>query len=349
MISGAAMLAFGGAVGMGMGAPLKRHVLKKGSQLFTEPEFLLGTFFMTWVSSVILLIPLWSLFGGEILVENRTVFWGAMLFWFVANVGVQTSNLFAAKYADVSLVLPYQAMTPGLLTLVVFLIGERPSAWGYLGILTIAIGTYIHGRLGAKTIWAYLIPLWRLLFLPGNYEALDDLAKQKARDEQKGVRFAFVSALCGTFGLLGEAMMARHGNPALGLSGGMILLTLFSVAWYFVMKRRAVSIQSLPPLRERLLRHRKWLVFAGIFMSMACFLPMIANRLAPIAYVGTLKRLAIPLGIFVAARWFRERVPMGRWVTTLVITSGAMILVLDDTPAKIFDFLEHLLGDTSHG
>ncbi len=214
MIPGAAVLAAGGAVGMGVGSPIQRQVLKKGAQLFTEPEFLLGKFITCWMWSVLLLIPLWMLFGGQVLVANPTVFWGAMLVYFAANIVIQTTNLFAAKYADVSLTLPYQAMTPGVLTLAVFLIGERPSTWGYIGIATIAVGTYIHGRLGCGSFLAYLIPLWRLFSLPANYRLLDEKSREKARNEQKGVRFAFLSAFCGTFGLLGEAMMARHGSCA---------------------------------------------------------------------------------------------------------------------------------------
>lgn len=341
MVPGAVALALGGAIGMGFGAPIKRQVLRKGQQLFTEPEFMLGQFLMTLVFSVIFLVPLWALFGGQIQVNNPTIFYGAMFFWFVANVGVNVSNLFAARHADVSLTLPYQAMTPGILTVAVFLIGERPSTLGYVGIITIAIGAYIHGRLGAaKTIWEWFVPLWRLLFLPRNYNQMDFAAQQKVRDEQKGVRLAGLSALCGTFGLLGEALMARHGNPALGLSGGLVLLTGFSVIWYLMQK---TSPTSMVPLKKRLALHRKWFVFSSLAMCVACFLPMIANRLAPIAYVGTMKRFAIPIGVFISAKWFREKVPFGRWITATIITAGAVMLVLDDTHAKVFDFMDKFL------
>src|SRR3989344_889527 len=133
---------------------------------------------------------------------------------------------------------------------------------------------------------------------------------------------------------------------------GMVLLTLFSVVWYSVMRRiagRAASQGtarglSLAPLRERIVLYRKWLVLGGFFLAIAGFLPMIANRIAPIAYIGTLKRLAIPIGVFASARWFHERVPPGRWITTAIITTGAMILVLDGTHAKVVDLIDQLFS-----
>lgn len=353
MVLGAVVLAVGGAVGTGMNACIRRRVLRKESGFFTEIEFLLGMLAVTLAVSIALLIPSWALVGGRTLAPNANIFWGAMLVWSTASIGVVIGHMFAARYADVSLTLPYQATTPGFLTLAVFLIGEQPSAWGYAGIAVIVIGTYIHGRLGCGSFLAYFTPLWRFFFLPANYRVLDEQDRQKARDERKGVRFAFLSSFCGTFVLLGEAMMARHGNPAFGLLGGLALLALFAVAWY-VMKnaaRNGAATLGMSPtelnrsFRERITIHWRWLVLSGFCMSIACFLPMIANRLAPIAYVAAMKRFATPIGVFIAAQWFREKVVAGRWMTTAIITAGAIILVLDDTPAKVFDFVDRFFAN----
>lgn len=343
MVPGAVVFATGGAVGMGAGQVLQRHMLRKDHRLFTESEVALTKSILDFAGYVFLALPLWYFFGGSVLAPNSFVFWGALLMWIVANIGVTVGGLYAARYAEVSLTLPYQAATPGLLTLAVFLIGERPSTWGYIGIFTIAIGTYIHGRLGCGSIWAYFTPLWRLFFLRADYHLLSESEKQKTRDERKGVRLALLSAFCGTFGLLGEGLMARHGNPAVAGTAGMASLFLFYVVWNR-MTARSVGASSLPPFRERIRLHGKWIGWRGLASLAASFLPMIANRLAPIVYVGTLKRIAIPIGVFMAARWFREKVVAGRWITTAIITAGAMILVFDGTPAKIVDFLDQLFG-----
>lgn len=348
MVPGAVLLAFGGALGMGAGANIQRHMVRKDRRLFTESEVMLGQMAMALAINIAVVVPLWGFLGGSALVPNPIVFWGAVGLHFVANIVIQVSDLFARRYADVSLTLPYQAMTPGLLTVAVLFAGEMPGRWGYVGIALIALGVYIHGRLGAGSVWAYLIPLWRLLFLPANVGLLTAEARQKARDEQKGVRLAFLSAFCGTFGLLAEGMGARHGNPALMAVSSLTLLTSFSVFWFFVMRRMSAPNagidQGMPPLRERIRLHGKWLVARGACLSMAGFCPMIANRLAPIAYIGTLKRLAIPIGAFIAKRYFHEKVPLGRWVTISMITTGAVILVLDGTPARVVDLLDQLVA-----
>lgn len=68
---------------------------------------------------------------------------------------------------------------------------------------------------------------------------------------------------------------------------------------------------------------------------------MIANRLAPVAYVGSMKRFSIPIGVFVAQRYFGEKVSSGQWLAIIIITAGAIGLAFDPTPAKIIDLTSY--------
>lgn len=329
-----------GAVAMGAGAAIQRRIVQKDDKLFHESEVLVGQNLVAAAIGLLFVFPFWTLFGGPVLRGNAILFWGALGLWFCANVGVQLAGVYASKYAPVGLTLPYQAVTPGLLTLAVFLLGERPSQWGYIGIALIAVGTYIHGRLGAGSFWAYFTPLWRVLFLPANYGQMTSAEQQQVRDERKGVRCAALSAFCGTFGLLSEGLAARHGNPVVALVVGSLLLTGWSMLWHRWKRAAEQAAQPLAPLSERLAKQPGLLVLRGITQALAVFCPMAANRLAPIAYVGSLKRLAIPIGVLMSQRLFAEQVSRGRWVTVTIITIGALLLAIDNTPAYLIDVLD---------
>lgn len=337
-------LVLSGAAAMGAGAAIQRRILQKDDKLFHESEVLVGQNLIAALIGALFVLPMWTVFGGQAVSVNSLVFWGALGVWFVANVGVQLAGVYASKYAPVGLTLPYQAVTPGLLTLAVFLLGERPSQWGYAGIALIAVGTYIHGRLGAGSFWAYFTPLWRVLFLPANFATMSAAEQQQMRDEQKGVRFAALSAFCGTFGLLSEGLAARHGNPVVLLVVGSLLLTAWSVLWHRWKRAAEQANHPLTSLSYRMAHQPGLLVLRGFTQALAVFCPMVANRLAPIAYVGSLKRLAIPIGVLMSQRLFSEQVSRGRWMTISIITAGALLLAFDNTPAYLVDVLDLWLG-----
>ena len=344
MLLPAILLALCGAIAMGASSVIQRRLVKKDCCLFTNSEILLGQNLAALLWAFLALPIFWVVLNNGAALNNRAVFWSAVAIWCLANIGVQSANVKAAQCADVSLTLPYQAMTPGVLTVAVILLGEKPGTLGYFGIALIAIGSYIHGRLGAGSLVAYLIPLWRLLFLPRNYHLLPETEKTKVRDEQRGVRWAGLSAFCGTFGLLSEGIAVRYGNPLTAFVVGTGVLTgVFALN--LLIARRSVSRDAvLEPLALRLHKYWHWLVVKGLMQISCVCMPMIANRYAPIAYVGSMKRLSIPSGVFLSQLFLKERVIPGRWATVTIITVGAVLLVVDGTPAKIVDLLDNYLN-----
>src|SRR3989338_8498892 len=66
------------------------------------------------------------------------------------------------------------------------------------------------------------------------------------------------------------------------------------------------------PLRDRLRLHKWKMVLIGTFYAIPFIALGVAFRLAPIAYVGSLKRLAILIVVFGAVWYLREKVSMLR-------------------------------------
>ena len=124
---------------------------------------------------------------------------------------------------------------------------------------------------------------------------------------------------------------------ALGVTFELLGLTVvFALMWGG--SNVVVAGQSL---RERLRQYWPQVMGVGILFGLPFVLLGVAFRLAPIAYVGSLKRLSIPLTLILAVWVLGEmKSSKRRFVTGGVITAGAVILALDPTPAVLIDGLE---------
>lgn len=67
-----------------------------------------------------------------------------------------------------------------------------------------------------------------------------------------------------------------------------------------------------------------------------------AFRLAPIAYVGALKRLAIVFGVLLSWVFLREERAKIRLMPATLVTGGAILLALDGTARVVVDWAETL-------
>jgi drug/metabolite transporter (DMT)-like permease len=251
--------------------------------------------------------------------QNPLWFWSAVTTTTFASVYIQWANAKARQLADVSLTAPIAALTPGLLTITALLLGENPSLIGWVGIVTIALGTYWFG-LGerAHSIKDLFRP-FILLWLPSNFESLSSKEKERARNETYALRLAYGAAVFGTIGLISDALVVRSGSIALGFLVYSIVLVLI----FLNLSRGddvAVKRQSLLQLGSL---GFLWTMHIVVVFSMYAY--------AHIAYVGTLKRLSI---VFVALGGYfllNELNAKKRSIPILVISIGAILLGLDDS------------------
>ncbi len=299
----------------------RKHLLVQG---FTERELL-----VTKCGVAALWCVIWLALAGEwwnSLAPEKTdarMWWIALVATTLANIVIQFANMRATRLAEVSFVVPISALTPGLVVLSGFLIGEIPSMIGLLGIALIVLGTYAHAREGA-TLREYFTPLFFWLA----FRKTDELP-EKERDRFRALRWAYAGALCATVGLMGDGLVARHGDMILAVA---IELSVLALVYALFLPRSGGSVFNL----------RRWgqsailgCLFAVPFLALG-----LAFRLAPISYIGSLKRLAIVLTVLGGIWLLKEASGARRIFLALVIVSGAMLLVLDPTQAVVLDSLD---------
>lgn len=270
---------------------------------------------------------------------NASLYWIAIVGTTVANIAIQYVNVRATRLGDLTYVTPIMAMTPGLVVVGALLLGEKPSMMGYAGIALIVGGAYVHAREGSS-LKEYLQPLfiWTL-FQPIDH--LDEVERKK----RFSLRFAYTGALSATVGLLCDGLLARHGNIAFGVMIELISLTIvYALLSNRDIMKKGSEQKELPPLWTRVRSYWPQMLTAGIFFGTPFILITTAFRLAPISYIGSLKRLSIPLTMLLALWFLGERTSSKRrLITGAIITAGAVILTFDPTPAHMIGSLEDLL------
>lgn len=261
---------------------------------------------------------------------DPTVFWLAIAWSTAWNLFIQKAFVEMLQDVDATLVQPLQSLTPGLLAFSVLAFGEVPSMIAIVGIALISLFTYIHMRSGMNTFWGWFVPFWRIFFLPANYRSMTPDEQTQAKKDRRGCRWAIGAALAGTMGLLGDGIAARHGDITLGLGVEMFVI----MAWYIVMPWvwYALNITKKPepvmPSSENLAHYWPQITLFGASVGMYTLMISLAYRVAPIAHIGTLKRLDTILVIPLAWIIFGEKSKM-RIVTALGITAGALLLGFD--------------------
>lgn len=178
--------------------------------------------------------------------SDNTVFWIGVLWATGWNIFIVYANAQARKgKVHVTLTQPFQGVTPLLIAISAAVFKEYPSNKAKIGILLIGAGTYAHGREDAvmpkkwpktpQDWWIVLrewaLPFRRAIWLPENFPTATREEQKKMIEDREAIRWALKSACAGTMGLLGDGLVARHGNIVLGLTFqfGMI------AAWYLLL------------------------------------------------------------------------------------------------------------------
>lgn len=250
---------------------------KKRAALFTG---------ITNLVSALSLLSVAFITGG--LAEWTPGWWIPVIITGILNIGVQYALTKAKTLEDVSLVSPIASTTPALVIFTsMILLNEYPSPLGWIGIWTIVIGTYllniqeyldIKQAKQEKTSWRdWLAPF--LMF-----------------KKSLGMRFAFLSAILGTFSLNFDAMAARKANVALAFGCAFLIVGIGNVV-AAVYSKKPASDGHTPTLKFT------WhLLVAGLLFAGVLWTGHSALRYGITPYVGVLKRLMVPT-IIIGAWW----------------------------------------------
>lgn len=266
------------------------------------------------LSASLTLLALTAFTGGP---KITAALWFAMCATGTLNIGIAYAKIRARELEEVSLVTPIDSTTPAIVILTAMLIlGERTSWVGWAGIWLVAVGTYVLNiqALRQKLIerLSETMPRWRR-------ELSIWLAPFLALGRSRGVRWAFFAVLLSTVSLPYDGLTGRSANPAFGLAG----ISFIAGTGNLVFALRRGEFKGMQP---RTIGGSFWL---GLLFALAGVLTAWAFNFSTVPYVGTMKRLQIPLTIVLAAVFLKERANFrSRIAGGLIMVTGAVLIAL---------------------
>jgi drug/metabolite transporter (DMT)-like permease len=232
-----------------------------------------------------------------------TEFWYWMGAALPLEVLAEVLYVLAIRDSPLALTLPYLAFTPVLVTLSGYLLlGETVTAQGFAGILLVAIGAYLlnleHARFMQPHTW--LSPLMAIL-------------------KERGSRYMLgVAVIYGVTSVLGKGAMQYMPTSSFG-------------AFYFALVGAAtLAVLALwqPTALKTLIRPRPaHLVVAGL-MGVMIVTHFLALALVETAYMISVKRVSILIGILLGALFFAERHLARHLAAGAMMVGGVALIAL---------------------
>lgn len=273
--------------------------------------------------------------------SSQNLFWIALLVTVAVNLWIQYANARSSDLGEASLVGPVQSLTPGLVTIPALLLGEWPGQQGWAGIVMIVVGNFIHARAGEplREWWK----IFALLRLPKGSDLMSPDEQEKAWKNTKALRWAYGSAVGGAVGLVFDGLMVRSGDVMLGITWKWLLVTTGFVVLNSFAKNKKGGGKEEDKSRFSAGARIAVTLLCGLSLAFGDGLAAATFRLAPIAYVGSLKRLSIILGVLLSWVFLREEKAKIRLLPVTLVTVGAMLLALDGIATVVVDRIEQFL------
>lgn len=314
---------------------VKRWTLKGGS--VSPLTFLVG---YNAVATILFSVIYLSWWGYALPPQLLPGFWSAVLVTAGANVGVQLLHARASSLpaGEVSFTAPLAALTPGLITLAALSLGEFPGKMGIAGIAFMASGSYVllwEGPKDRRAKWFEYLQPFRILGKVSRWSSLSD----EDRDKATVVTLSLGAACCGTVGLLFDGLYTRRGINTQGLTLGSLLVTLVLCAVYTVWFLCRPDTKGGPRFSRKLLLGS---MGVGALWVAHIYTIYPSYRVDYVAYVGALKRFSILVSAVLGWRLFKEHDIKQRLLAAGLVTLGAVLLALDDLPARISTRIEGL-------
>ena len=227
------------------------------------------------------------------------------LMWFAAIASGLVHVLYSLvlqrgyKVGSFAVVYPVARGTGPVLTVLaaVLLLGERPSAWGWLGVACVLAGVWLTGFAGR---------------LSGG---------QLASQNSAGVLWGVLTGLCiCTYTVIdGWAIKSLGMQPILFYAVGLLVRTVALAP---------IAFGHRGKLPEQWVRRRTAIVLVGMLSPTAYLLVLWALQTAPLSYVAPIREVSMLVGTFLGAKLLKEAVRPSQFVATAVMLLGVAVLAL---------------------
>lgn len=208
----------------------------------------------------------------------------------------------ALKISPLSLTLPFLSLTPLFLIIISYvLLGEAVSATGAMGIFLIVAGSYM---LNIKE------------FKKGIFEPFIAISKEKGSLYMIAVAVIY-------------SITASLGKAAIGLSSPIFFGSVFFVAVVIAFTPIAFykGKSSVSTLNIRVLKSA-WI--PGIFYSIMIISHMVALSMTKVAYMISVKRLSLLIGVLYGYYMFRESGIGERFAGSILMLAGFVLIMLSE-------------------
>ena len=206
----------------------------------------------------------------------------------------------ALRISPLSLTLPFLSLTPVFLILVSYVIlGEKVSFQGSIGIILIAAGSYTLNLHKIKG---------------GIFEPFKAITKEKG-----SVLMIIVATIFSITSSLGK-MAIEHSSPMFFGFTYFMAVTLFFTP--IALKMGRLELKSF--ISEK---RFKALLFPGLFFSVMIASHMIAVSLAKVAYMISIKRTSLIIGVIYGYLFFREKKIRERFTGATLMFVGFVMIV----------------------
>jgi len=206
----------------------------------------------------------------------------------------------ALRVSPLSLTLPFLALTPVFLIFISYLIvGEKVSFRGGAGIFLIAVGSYTLNISEIKK---------------GVFEPFRSIVKEKGSIMMIGVALIY----CFTASL--GKIAIEHSSPLFFAVTYFIALTVFFAPIAFWMGRNELGVF----FRDKQFRK---LILPGVFLAVMAATHMLAMSLIKVAYMISVKRLSLIIGIMYGYFLFREENIKERFLGAVLMLIGFVMVV----------------------
>lgn len=218
------------------------------------------------------------------------------------------------QIADASLVGPISATMPLFVIFVsFFLLGEWPTFWGHVGIILIALGSYVLNLQAPKVE----LPEWIARIIPtAQHERVRYYLNPWLNlFSNRGVQIALGTAYLGAFAVNFDKLATIAANPFL-FTG--LVFAVVSVATALTKRSGGAWTIGLPAMRT--------ILIVGILQGFAASLMNAGFYYGIVPYVGSLKRTSVFWTIIFAGTFLGERHMLGRLAGALILYIGVALL-----------------------